>query len=88
MLYDTGLFGQYGVQPNQLFQRPNGRPLGTRDGMGATPPPRQFSNPIFGGLQFSQVAPQVARPRPVRQQAQQPGNTYVNDIMRKYGMMG
>jgi len=46
------LFEQFGVNPGEVMQRPNGRPVGVRDGMGQRR--AQVMNPALQGMQFAQ----------------------------------
>jgi hypothetical protein len=86
-------FERFGINPGDIIgKRFNGRPPGTKTGMGMTPPARNIMNPALQGMKFSTQAP-VVGPR-TRQMlganlTNAPGNNnYINDIMSKYGMIG
>ena len=78
------------------LQRPNGRPVGARTGMG--PQPAGVMNPQLGGMQFTQspvAQPQAVQPvgmgQPVNQQLPQQrlvNQRYAQNVLNKYGMQG
>jgi len=58
----AGLFEQFGVNPGDVMQRANGRPMGVRDGMGQQR--AGVMNPTLQGMQFT-GSPIAGGPRPM-----------------------